>query len=315
MISPDTLHPLSGKSSHSLQGKLYIGDNLKVMRNFLCSESIDLIYLDPPFNSLNTYRIPTFEKTPFQEKSQPLFKDRWRWDDEREEEWVEIRRQEGSSRLSRLLETLLHHLGTNGMTAYLVMMAVRLREMWRVLKKTGSIYLHCDPVISAYLRLLMDGIFGEVNFLNNIVWCYGLGGSSRRYWPRKHDDILWYAKKRGEHYFQPLSVPAASQKMKGQMKKIPDYWYIPSINNMARERLGYPTQKPEALLERIILSSSREGDWILDPFSGSGTTLVVAQKWGRRWIGIDNNFSAIRIAEQRLAGNGWAKGVWDTIAV
>lgn len=196
-------------------------------------------------------------------------------------------------------------LGESNRLAYLVMMAPRLKHLHRILKSSGSIYLHCDQSASSHLKLLMDTIFGPENFLNCISWCYGLGGSSNRYWPRKHDDILWYSKTAGEHFFEAVQIPATSQMMKGKSKKAPDYWHIPSINNMAHERLGYPTQKPERLLEMIILSSSRVGDLILDPCCGSGTTLAVASKLKRCAIGIDSSKVAIetclnRFEEQKL---------------
>jgi DNA modification methylase len=170
-----------------------------------------------------------------------------------------------------------------------------------VLKPTGSIYLHCDGAAGHYLKILMDAVFGSENFLNDIAWCYGLGGSSRRYLPRKHDSILWYSRTPNGHYFAPAMTPATSARMAGQDKKVPDYWLIPTINNMAHERTGYPTQKPEALLERIIRSSSRPGDLVLDPFCGSGTTIVVAQRLGRRWVGIDMNPAAIQTTRRRLS--------------
>jgi DNA modification methylase len=156
--------------------------------------------------------------------------------------------------------------------------------MYRLLKPTGSIYLHCDWHASHYLKVMMDDVFGMQNFLNNIVWCYGLGGSSDRYWPRKHDDILWYSKKKGAHYFEAPRMPASSNRMRGQTKKVVDYWDIPTINNMAKERLGYPTQKPESLLERIVESSSRREEAVLDPFAGCGTALVAAH---RLWSAMD----------------------------
>lgn len=151
---------------------------------------------------------------------------------------------------------------------------------------------------------MMDDVFGRENFLNNVVWCYGLGGSSARYWPRKHDDILWYSKKRDGHYFDAARVPATSRRMEGQDKKAPDYWDIPTINNMARERLGYPTQKPEALLQRIVESSSQKGGIVLDPFAGCGTTLVAAQLLKRQWIGIDISPTAVELMKRRMAKIG-----------
>jgi SAM-dependent methyltransferase len=148
---------------------------------------------------------------------------------------------------------------------------------------------------------MLDQIFGESNFLNNIVWLYGLGGSSARYFPRKHDDILLYSNGDDEgRYFDPPMMPARSAMMAGLDKKIPDYWDIPSLNNMAKERLGYPTQKPLELLERIIQASSRKNDIVLDAFCGCGTALVAAQNLGRQWIGIDVSPTACRVMAKRL---------------
>jgi hypothetical protein len=183
-------------------------------------------------------------------------------------------------------------------------MRERVIELKRVLKPTGSMYLHCDWHASHYLKVMLDDVFGTSNFLNNIVWLYGLGGSSTRYWPRKHDDIFWYSKSPNGQYFEADRVPARSVRMKGQEKKATDYWDIPSINNMAKERLGYPTQKPEALLERVIRSSSQPNDVVLDPFAGCGTTQVVAHRLGRQWVGIDISPTAVELMRRRIAKIG-----------
>ena len=223
------------------------GDNLEVMRG-MPSESVDLIYADPPFNSNADYG---------------EFDDRWAGDD------------------------------------YLAFMEERLLEMHRLLKPTGSLYLHCDPTMSHYLKVLMDTTFGRKNFRNEIIWCYGLGGSSKRFFSRKHDVLLFYVMGL-KYYFDKPRVPATSMRMKGQMKGMTDVWDIPTINNMAKERVGYPTQKPLALLERIIKASSNEGDTVLDPFCGSGTTLVAAERLGRKGVGIDANPQAVAITRDRL---------------
>jgi hypothetical protein len=172
--------------------------------------------------------------------------------------------------------------------------------MKRLLKKTGSIYVHCDWHASHYIKVEMDKIFGYENFLNEVVWCYGLGGSSNRYWPRKHDVILWYSKVKDGHFFEPDLVPATSRRMAGQLKKAPDYWDIPTINNKAKERIGYPTQKPEALLERIIKSSCPPGGVVGDFFCGGGTTPAVAQRLGRQWIACDQSRVAVAVTADRL---------------
>ena len=281
-------------------GTLYFGDNLTVLRKNIPDEFINLIYLDPPFNSDREYTaLKGNENSAIKAVQGTVFEDVWRWDEDVEEVFNDLinRRSED---LHSALPALKQFAGESGLMAYVVMLAPRLVEFKRVLKSTGSIYLHCDQHASAYIKILMDAVFGRDNFLNCIVWCYGLGGSSPRYWPRKHDDILWYSKEPDRHYFDPVMIPATSQKMRGQMKKAPDFWQIPTINNQAKERVGYPTQKPLALLERIVGSSSRPGDVVLDPFCGSGTTLIIAEKLNRRWIGIDSSQGAIELVKLRF---------------
>ena len=243
------------------KGKLYCGDCLDIMEQRLEPESVDLIYLDPPFFSNRNYEVIWGDDNEIRS-----FDDRW----------------EG------------------GIEVYVSWMGDRLRACHRVLKPTGSIYLHCDWHASHYLKVRMDEIFGMKNFLNNCIWEYGLGGSSNRYWPRKHDEILWYSKTPDKHFFDPPMVEATSNAMKGKLKKMVDVWPIPSINNMAKERLGYPTQKPEALLDLILTSSSRPTDVVLDPFCGCGTTMAVANRLGRPWIGIDISPTAIKTVLNRV---------------
>jgi DNA modification methylase len=239
---------------------IYCDDNLHRLAQFP-AECIDLIYLDPPFFSNRNYEVIWGDEAEIRS-----FEDRWQ----------------------------------GGIHVYVAWMRERMIEVRRVLKPTGSVYLHCDWHASHYLKVMMDEVFDRANFLNNIVWLYGLGGSSDRYWPRKHDDILWYSKTRDGHYFEATRVPATSVRMAGQDKKAPDYWAIPTINNMARERLGYPTQKPEALLHQIVESSSRKGDIVLDPFAGCGTALVAAHQLGRQWIGIDISPTAVGLMKWRM---------------
>jgi DNA modification methylase len=241
--------------------RLFWGDNLHVMRQ-LPSESIDLIYIDPPFFSGKQYNVIFGDQNELRS-----FSDIW----------------EG------------------GLPGYLIWLNARIYEMKRLLAKTGSIYVHCDWHASHYIKQEMDKLFGHDCFLNHVVWLYGLGGSSPRYWPRKHDDLIWYSRLPDRQFFHASKVPATSQRMKGQEKKAPDYWDIPSINNMASERIGYPTQKPEALLERIILSSTPPGGTVADFFVGGGTTPAVAQRLGRRWIVCDQSRVAVAITADRLA--------------
>jgi site-specific DNA-methyltransferase (adenine-specific) len=262
--------------------------------------SVDLVYLDPPFMSSQRYRNM---KSSGLRRGNDAFSDVWRWDDKSDSLLRELARDEESP-LSRFVQAIDPLLRRNAMEAYLLFMAVRLMEMRRILKATGSLFLHCNQSASAYLRLLLDAIFGVGCYLNTIVWLYGLGGSTRDRFPRKHDDILWYAKAEKSHYFAPPLEPARSQMMRGRLKKSPDWWYIPTINNMATERTGYPTQKPLALLERIVGAASPVGGLVLDPFCGSGTTLAAAQASGRRWIGFDLSEEATVICKQRLEGLG-----------
>ena len=172
--------------------------------------------------------------------------------------------------------------------------------MKRLLKVTGSIYVHCDWHASHYIKVEMDKIFGYAQFLNEIVWGYGLGGSSKNYWSRKHDVILFYSKTESYYFDKPM-MPATSIRMKGQEKGMLDFWVdIPSLNNQAKERIGYPTQKPETLLERIIKASSNEGDVVADFFVGGGTTPLVAQRLGRRWLATDQSRVATAVTAERL---------------
>lgn len=188
-----------------------------------------------------------------------------------------------------------------GRDSFLAMIAERLTLIRRLLADDGSVLVHCDWRTAGHLRLVLDEVFGSKLILNEIIWTYGLGGSSATYYPRKHDTIFWYAKSPVWHFEPPL-VPATSQRMKGEMKKAPDVWDIPSINNMAQERTGFPTQKPEELLARILSAHSRPGDLIADFFCGSGTTMAVAEKLGRKWIGADLGRFAIHTSRKRLIG-------------
>lgn len=334
-----------------MENTLYYGDNLDILREHIEDNSIDLIYLDPPFNSKQSYNILFAEKNGTQSPAQiKAFEDTWHWDILAEKTYREIV-ENLPKKVSDLIKSFRSFLCENDMMAYLVMMAIRLQELHRVLKPTGSIYLHCDSTASHYLKLLMDSIFGIKNFRNNIVWCYKTREFSKKYWNKKHDDILFYVKDINSHYpfnwnvegviapYLPQTIKKYKIKdekgyyrlvgrgIKGSPirsakdvspeweKKHPelvvrnylgegyapsDYWFIDIINQAAKERLGYPTQKPEALLERIIKASSNEGDIVLDPFCGCGTTVTVAEKLKRKWIGIDITHLAILLIKNRL---------------
>jgi len=231
---------------------------------------VNLVYIDPPFNS-GTHR-------PFLNR-------------------------DGSADQAGFSDRFENHL-----EGFMDFMKERLVRIYALLHETGSLVLHCDYRTSPYLQVLCDGIFGlgdrgpeshQAGFRNEIIWTYGLGGSSKRCYPKKHDCLLWYSKS-SEWTFHPPLVPATSQKMKGQMKKCPDVWDIPSLNNMAKERTGYPTQKPLALLERVVNAHTEPDDLVLDAFCGSGTTLVAAEKLGRSWIGCDAQELAIDTASDRI---------------
>ena len=281
--------------------RLYFGDCLDVIRENVADEDVDLIYLDPPFNSKRLYNA-------FIGGAQWIaFKDTWRWH-EAVDDFHEVA---GRVETAPVMEGLRRILGEGPALAYLAYMANRLAECRRVLKPAGSIYLHCDPTMSHYLKVLMDALFDRPNFRNEIVWKYGLGGSSRKCWSKKHDVVLFYTKGRDWHFDKPQE-PATSDKMAGRLKGVTDVWDIPSINNRAKERVGYPTQKPLALLERIVKASSREGDVVLDPFCGGGTTLHAAQALRRRWIGIDMCVNACKVIERRLRGH--FDRLWEDVA-
>lgn len=293
---------------------LYFGDNLEVLRDKLDTDSIDLIYLDPPFNSKATYNV--LFKSPAGRGSGAqieAFEDTWHWGYESESAFDQVM-QSDRVEAAGLLKALRSFLGDNDMMAYLCMMAVRLIEFHRVLKSTGSIYLHCDPTASHYLKLVMDAVLRAKNFRNEIIWWYETGGIPRKDFSRKHDIIFRYSKsdtytfrpkevmeKRSEEVLRRIAtgVPSATRST-GQYRHPSDVWKIPAINAMAKERLSYPTQKPVALLERIILASSNEGDIVLDPFCGCGTAIHAAEKHRRRWIGIDITHLAIGLIENRL---------------
>ena len=360
---------------------LYYGDNLAVLRESIKDESIDLVYLDPPFNSNADYnvlfRASSGEQSPAQIEA---FVDTWHWNDSAELAVDDVV-QSGNQDAANLLIAMRKFLGDNDMMAYLAMMAVRLIELRRVLKSTGSLYLHCDPTASHYLKLLLDAVFGSLSFRNEIIWQRSKNpkGSQHgitRYSPST-DAIFYYTKSDAaeihlDRVRLPLTVqeltvkysrrdeigpfadgpvlrsesmghrpnlvfeykgftpgpagwrmePAALQELdaKGNLAwsksgaprrklrpeddqgdPVGSFWGdIPPLNSQARERLGYPTQKPLALLERIIAASSNPGDIILDPFCGCGTATHAAEKLGRSWIGIDITHLAISLIERRL---------------
>ncbi len=353
---------------------LYYGDNLQVLREHVADESVDLIYLDPPFKSDQNYNVLFAEQNGTRSAAQiRAFEDTWQWDQTAAAAYQEL--VEKGGRVSLVMQGFRQAIGENDMLAYLAMIAPRLAEIHRVLKPTGSIYLHCDPTASHYLRMLLDAVFGPVNFRNEIVWRRTTGRKSGRQFGRVHDVLLFYSKST-ETIWNPPVVPHELEDLRGHdimyddegtafrvsdlsgagagpprrfgergeisppsgrhwmydqdgidellatdrilfsrgglprlktyLRDLPgiavtDVWAdIDPINAAAAERLGYPTQKPEALLQRIIGASSNEGDTVLDPFCGCGTTIAVAQRLNRAWIGIDITHLAISLIKHRL---------------
>jgi site-specific DNA-methyltransferase (adenine-specific) len=359
---------------------LFYGDNLQILRERIDTESIDLVYLDPPFNSQASYNV--LFKAPTGEQSQAqieAFEDTWHWNEHAERAFDEVMKS-GNVEVAEMLRAMRSFLKENDMMAYLTMMAVRLLELHRVLKPSGSLYLHCDPTASHYLKVLMDGIFGVQFFKNEIIWqrTSSHGNVSRSF--GDNTDTIFFYTKTGEHAWNQLYVPysqkhidtkftavengrryttsdlrnpgirpnltydykasngvtykphpngwAVSREVMeqydregrlyfpksptGRMRlkrfldeapgeRVQNLWDdIPPINSQAQERLGYPTQKPLALLERILKASSNEGDTVLDPFCGCGTAVHAAHKLKRNWIGIDITHLAISLIERRL---------------
>ena len=377
-------------SENSPKNQLYYGDNLDVLGRHVADESVDLIYLDPPFNSNANYNVLFAERDGTQAAAQiKAFEDTWRWDEGAARAYEDV--VEVGGRVSQAMQAFRTFLGESDMLAYLSMMAPRLVELRRVLKTTGSIYLHCDPTASAYLRLLMDAVFGPASFTNEIIWRrYGVHndfGQGSHHFGRVHDVLLFYVKDPPATWNQvftphdpayvkqtyrmvepetgrrfattPLTGPGgaakgnpvfewhghtrawryslenmerldregrlyysrtgyARQKLYLDESKgvaVQDMWSdIPSLSGAHVERLGYPTQKPEALLTRIIEASSHEGDTVLDPFCGCGATVAAAQALGRQWIGIDVTHLAITLIHHRLK-DAYVDGIEKTYRV
>lgn len=309
------------------KNKLFFGDNLHVLREHVADESVDLIYLDPPFNSNANYNVLFAEANGSKSSAQiTAFDDTWHWGIDVEGAYHDVVTG-GPKKVSDLMQAYRQFLGTNDMMAYLTMMAPRLVELHRVLKPTGSLYLHCDPTASHYLKLLMDAIFGAGQFRNEIIWYYynKMHDRRKKLFPRATDTLLFFVKNTNapftfhqlkEERDQPVRQ-LRRKKVDGRMvnakdkdghviynlkhdRTIDNVWRIPCLQPAARERLGYPTQKPEALLARIVQASSNDGDVVLDPFCGCGTTIAVAERLHRRWIGIDVTHLAIALMRHRL---------------
>lgn len=279
----------------------YHGDCLFVMNHDIEPESVDLIYLDPPF---------------FTGKIQ-----KGKWRPEAMEVSYEDSKRFWSEKADMMREKApfwLRHIALKrpDFASYLYYMMVRIEACRGVLNKTGSIYLHCDWRASHYLKMIMDEIFGFEYLKNEIIWCYRLGGRPEQGWPKKHDTILYYTKSNkytfnadavrvpyestGGYISSGRKVVKGKEYFVNPLGKVPeDWWFISALNRQSKERMGYPTQKPEALLERIIKASSNEGDVVLDPFCGCGTAIIAAHGLNRRWIGIDINKSAYDVTKGR----------------
>ena len=306
---------------------LYYGDNLDILRDQrkLRDGSIDLCYIDPPFNSKRNYN-QIYNNIGKEDRAQAqAFIDTWTWDELASSGYDEIRDNAVGRFQPRLVDLItgLHKvLGEGSMLAYLVSMSLRVTEIHRVLKPMGSFFLHCDPTAGHYLKLMLDSVFlsrgGE--FRNEIVWCYtGPGSPGMRQFMRKHDTIFWYSK--GPQWtFNADEVRIAhSSKTRANYKdglvgsgftgadhlihekgKVPEDWWQMAIAPRGKEYLGYPTQKPESLLERIIKAGSNEGETVLDAYCGCGTTIAVAHRLKRKWVGMDITYQSISLVLRRL---------------
>lgn len=358
------------------QNTLFYGDNLPILREYVPDESIDLIYLDPPFNSNRSYNVLFRDESGKESESQiTAFGDTWHWGEDAERTYYDLI-QNASPNVSNMISALRDFVGTNQMMAYLVMMTTRLVDLYRVLKETGSLYLHCDPTASHYLKIILDTIFGVKNFQNEIIWKRTTTHSDAKRWSPVSDTLLYYTKTeyftwnsqhsvndpsyilskykyndndgRGLYRLDNMTSPNPRPNMmyewkghaypakgwrysKETMEKLDNegrIWYPDSkskrpqlkrylsemsgrildniwidlnpINSQAQERLGYPTQKPLALLERVVRASSNEGDVVLDPFCGCGTAIVAAHNLNRKWIGIDITHLSISLMKYRL---------------
>jgi DNA modification methylase len=310
------------------KNKLYYGDNLEVLKKHIRDETVDLCYIDPPFNSKRNYN-QIYTNVGKEDKAlATAFIDTWTWDDMAIAGLSEIKNESHrfTTQAVDLISGLEKVLGKGSLLAYLISMTLRINEILRVLKPTGSFYLHCDPTASHYLKLICDALFcaRSGDFRNEIIWCYRKWSVTQNQFVSNHDVILFYTKS-GKNIFNTQYLPLSEgtvKRWKGKKQQavfdesgkrlatnlseesqgVPmyDWWEVSVINPAAKERLGYPTQKPEALLERIIKASSNEGDIVLDAYCGCGTTIAVAQKLNRNWIGIDITYQSISLILKRL---------------
>ena len=306
---------------------LYRGDCLSILEDYIEPESVDLVYLDPPFNSKSTYNLP-FKGREKTHKAVEAFKDTWTWQDKPDESGLSDNGRLEALRSNPELQDVAFLVDfarkqdtpKNSMGSYILSMTWRLRAIHRVLKPTGTVYLHCDPTANYFLRMVMDCIFRRSNFRNEVVWhYYNVASNAKQFFGRKHETVLFYSKSNRASFnwddmredYAPNSNWVKSSASYGDSRYGPnengklmhDVWRIPTINNKAHERLGYPTQKPLALLERIIKASSSRGEIVLDPFCGCGTAVHAAESLGRQWIGIDISRFSIGLITERILSN------------
>ena len=309
-----------------MKNTLYYGDNFDILKKLAKEKKpfIDLIYIDPPFNSQRNYNILFQDLIKSQENSKKITAQKEAFKDT----WSNVEITDTLDELKQLDNRNIHrflsenrHIFTDSQVSYLTMLSVRIFLMRKLLKETGSLYLHCDPTMSHYIKILLDIIFGVKNFRNEIIWSYQRWTNHFKGFTRTHDIILFYVKskdlnhwnnltekfsKKSKHQGSRISTTDSKGKVikqeyvnKSRYKAMRDVWELSILNSQSKERLGYPTQKPEALLERIIKASSHEGDVVADFFCGCGTSITVAEKLKRNWIGVDINHLAIGLIEEK----------------
>ena len=266
-----------------------MGDNLEHLKS-MPSESVQLIYIDPPFNT-GREQVRTNRTSRVSESGRIGFQ---------------------GKRYEQVVSKVLSY--DDEFADYWAFLEPRLEESWRLLADTGTLYLHLDYRESHYAKVLLDALFGRESFLNEIIWAYDYGARSKSRWPAKHDNILVYVKNPKTYYFnsqevdrEPYMAPGLVTKEKAERGKLPtDVWWHTIVSPTGKEKTGYPTQKPEGILRRIIMASSKPGDLVLDFFGGSGTTAAVAAKLGRQFVTIDQSQDSIKVITERLASNGVA---------
>lgn len=259
------------------------GDNLPLLKS-MPDASVQLIYIDPPFNTGRS-QIRTNRKSKVSESGRVGFQ---------------------GKRYEQIVETVLSY--DDAFADYWSFLEPRLEEAWRLLNQTGTLYLHLDYRESHYAKVLLDALFGRECFLNEVIWAYDYGARSKSKWPAKHDTILVYVKNPDAYYFdsssvdrEPYMAPGLVTKEKAELGKLPtDVWWHTIVSPTGKEKTGYPTQKPEGILRRIIMASSKPGDLVLDFFGGSGTTASVAYQLGRNFVTMDQNPESIAVIKNRL---------------